>query len=129
VPWVEIFAVFVVCHLVGDFLLQTEWQAQHKHGGLRYREHTGALVAHTLSYTAAFVPALIWLADSLGAGVFWLALLIAAPHMIQDDAYLVDRFMLTVKHSDPAEHEALRIVVDQVFHIVALFLTALVAAS
>ena len=128
-PWVEIFAVFVVCHLVGDFLLQTEWQAQHKHGGLRHREHSGALLAHTLSYTAAFVPALIWLSDSLGAGVIWLALLIAAPHMIQDDAYLVDRFMVTVKHSDPAEHETLRIVVDQVFHVVALFLTALVAAS
>jgi len=129
VPWVQIFAVFAVCHLVGDFLLQTEWQAEHKHGGLRYRANRGALLAHTFSYTVAFVPALVWLYDSIGAGVILLAVLIAAPHMIQDDAYLIDQFMLGVKHADPAEHPALRVTVDQVFHIVALFLTALVAAS
>jgi hypothetical protein len=26
-PWVEVFVVFFVSHLVGDFALQTEWQA------------------------------------------------------------------------------------------------------
>ena len=128
-PWVEIFAVFVVCHLTGDFLLQTEWQAQHKHGGLRHRDHRGALLAHSFSYTLAFVPALVWLSDSLGAGVVWLAALIAVPHLVQDDAFLLDRFMLTVKRADPAENRALTITVDQVFHVVTLFLTALVASS
>ena len=34
VSWVAVFDVFVVCHLVGDFLLQTDWQANHKYGGL-----------------------------------------------------------------------------------------------
>jgi hypothetical protein len=34
VPWVEVFAVVLVSHAVGDFLLQTEWQATHKRGGL-----------------------------------------------------------------------------------------------
>ena len=128
-PWVEIFAVFVVSHLVGDFLLQTEWQASHKHGGLRYASHRGALLAHAFTYTLAFVPALIWLSDSLGAGVIWLAALIAVPHLIQDDAWLLDQFMVTVKRVDPAEHRALTITVDQVFHVVTLFLTALLAAS
>jgi hypothetical protein len=129
VPWVEVFAVFLVSHLVGDFLLQTEWQASHKHGGLRDRRCRGALLAHTFSYTVAFVPAFIWLADSLGAGVIWLAALIALPHMVQDDAWWLDRFMLYVKRADPKEHRALTITVDQVFHIVTLFLTALVASS
>src|SRR5215207_1947283 len=32
--WFEVFAVFAVSHLVGDFALQTEWQARHKRGGL-----------------------------------------------------------------------------------------------
>ena len=129
VPWVEIFAVFIVSHLVGDFVLQTEWQARHKHGGLRDRRCRGALLAHVFSYTLAFVPAFVWLADSLGAGVLWLAALIAVPHLIQDDGFLIDSFMLTVKRADPKEHRALTITVDQVFHVVALFLTALVAAS
>ena len=26
-PWVEVFAVFIVAHLAGDFLLQTDWRA------------------------------------------------------------------------------------------------------
>jgi hypothetical protein len=26
VTWVAIFAVFMVCHMVGDYLLQTGWQ-------------------------------------------------------------------------------------------------------
>ena len=32
--WFEVFAVFLVSHLVGDYLLQTDWQAVHKHRGL-----------------------------------------------------------------------------------------------
>jgi hypothetical protein len=129
VPWVEIFAVFLVCHLAGDFLLQTEWQARNKHGGLRDPRRRGALLAHIFTYTLAFVPAFIWLADSLGAGVIWLAALIAVPHLVQDDGWVIDRFMVVVKHSDPAENRGLAVGVDQSFHAVALFLTALVAAS
>jgi hypothetical protein len=34
VPWVEAFSVFVVCHLAGDYLFQTDWEAAHKMGGL-----------------------------------------------------------------------------------------------
>ncbi len=33
-PWPEIFLVFLVSHLAGDFLLQTEFQATRKFGGL-----------------------------------------------------------------------------------------------
>ena len=128
-PWVEIFAVFLVCHLVGDFVMQTDWQAAHKHGGLRNSVSRGALVAHVCSYTLTFVPAFVWLSDSLGAGVLWLAALIAGPHLVQDDGYLLDRFMISVKRADPREHRGLTITVDQVFHVVALFFTALVAAS
>jgi hypothetical protein len=81
------------------------------------------------SYTVAFVPAFVWLYDSLGLGVLWLAALIAVPHLVQDDGWLLDQFMFTVKRADPREHRALTITVDQVFHVVVLFLTALVAAS
>jgi len=129
VPWVEIFSVFVVSHLVGDFVLQTEWQAKNKQGGLFDPRARGALLSHIVTYTLAFVPAFIWLADSLGAGVFWLAALLAVPHLIQDDGTLLDRFMIIVKHADPHEHPILKLTVDQTFHLVALFLTALVAAS
>lgn len=127
--WVEVFAVFGVSHLVGDFLFQTEWQARNKHGGLRDAHHRPALLAHILTYTLAFLPAFVWLEDSLGAGVIWLAALIAGPHLVQDDGFLIDVFMLRVKRADPHEHRALTVIVDQTFHVVVLFLTALVVAS
>jgi hypothetical protein len=129
VPWVEIFVVFVVSHLVGDFVLQTEWQASHKHGGLRDPSCRGALAAHVFSYTVAFIPAFVWLWDSLGVGVLGLAALIAGPHLIQDDGTLIDAFMRRVKRADPREHAFVTLSVDQSFHMVALFLAALVAAS
>lgn len=129
-PWVEVFAVFFVSHQVGDYLLQTEWQAMHKHGGLATRgEPRRALLSHIASYTLAFVPALVWLSSSLHAGVVWLAALIAIPHLVQDDGALLYAYARTVKGAELAENPALAAALDQAFHIVALFLTALLAAS
>lgn len=31
--WPELFGVFLLCHLFGDFGLQTDWQASNKQGG------------------------------------------------------------------------------------------------
>ena len=63
--WVEIFAVFVVSHALGDYLLQTDWQATHKRGGLgRDRNARIALLSHVSVYTLGFVPAGIWLERS-----------------------------------------------------------------
>ena len=60
--WFEVFAVFLVSHLVGDYLLQTDWQAVHKHRGLGPDPVSRrALASHVATYTLAFVPALIWL--------------------------------------------------------------------
>ena len=62
-PWVEVFAVFVVSHLAGDYLLQTDWQAENKRGGLGGDPVARrALLSHVTTYTLAFVPAFIWLA-------------------------------------------------------------------
>lgn len=129
-PWVQVFAVFVVSHLVGDYMLQTDWQARNKRGGL-----TGtptmrrALVTHIGTYTLAFVPACIWLWKSLGAGVFGIAALIAIPHLIQDDGQLLIMYARVVKKADLTADPSLFAVLDQSFHLLALFLTALLAGS
>src|SRR3954468_18335283 len=97
-PWVEVFAVFVICHLVGDYLLQTEWQASHKRGGLGPDPTARrALLAHVLTYTLAFVPALIWLADDIGAWVLGVAVLIFVPHFVQDDGRALRAYISRVK--------------------------------
>jgi hypothetical protein len=129
-PWAEIFEVFVVSHLFGDYLLQTEWQAINKRGGL-----TGtwiqrrALFSHIFTYTLAYVPSLIWLWSSLHGWVFGIAAVIAIPHLIQDDGRLLARYSMTVKKADITRNLSLSAALDQSFHLIALFLTALLASK
>ena len=129
-PWFEVFLAFGVAHLAGDFLLQTEWQALHKRGGLRDGgAQLRALVSHSATYLMAYVPALVWLADDMGAGVLWVAALIAVPHLLQDDGTVLRSYMRRVKHTEPDEHPALVVAVDQSLHAVVLFLTALAVSA
>src|SRR3954469_8586348 len=101
-PWVEVFAAFVVCHLVGDYLFQTDWQALHKRGGLGPDPVARrALLSHVATYTLAFVPALIWLAGDLNAiAIVGVAAGIAIPHMVQDDGRLLALYVQRVKGCD-----------------------------
>jgi Protein of unknown function (DUF3307) len=130
VDWAEVFVVFLVSHLVGDFAIQTEWQAQHKHGGLGPDPSARrALLAHVFTYTLAFVPAFVWLWDDLGAGVLALAALVFGPHLVQDDGRLLDRYVAYVNRTDPAGHPAVRLAVDQTFHLVVLLGLALLVGA
>lgn len=128
--WVEVFAVLLVCHLVGDFLLQTDWQARYKREGLgRDPVRRRALRAHLLTYMAAFLPALVWIGIETSAG--WAAAIgavIAIPHLIQDDRRLLDTYMARVKGLAETS-SGLRVAVDQAFHVVFLFGTALLAVA
>jgi hypothetical protein len=130
VPWTEIFAVFIVSHLVGDFLLQTDWQAQNKHGGLgRDPVRRRALLAHVTSYGLAFVPGFIWLASDIGAWIVAVALAVVVPHLIQDDGRLLMLYMRSVKRTLAQPSDFLFIAVDQTLHILALFGLALAASG
>jgi len=52
-----VFVVFAVCHLVGDYAVQTDWQALNKRGGLGSPgDKRRALVTHVSTYTLTFVP-------------------------------------------------------------------------
>jgi hypothetical protein len=130
VTWAEAFSVLVVSHLVGDFLLQTDWQARHKEGGLGADPvRRRALVSHVLTYTAAFVPALIWIGletDFLRAVA--IAVIVAVPHLIQDDRRLLDAYMARVKGLSETS-SGLRVAVDQAFHVLFLFGTALLVVA
>jgi Protein of unknown function (DUF3307) len=131
VSWVAVFDVFVVCHLVGDFLFQTDWQATHKDRGLAGDpERRRALVSHVSTYTLAFLPALIWIGLETN---LWRALLAAVlifvPHLIQDDGRLLDAYMRRIKGPASVASPGLRITCDQSFHLVALFGLALLAVA
>jgi hypothetical protein len=127
---VDIFIVLALSHLAGDFLLQTDWQATHKFGGLRGDSVARrALLMHVTTYTLAFVPAFVWLAGSVGADVAWVAALIAIPHLIQDDGGLLTTYIRRVKHADAKPGDLVFILVDQSLHLIVLFGVALLAAG
>ena len=89
--WFEVFAVFLVSHLVGDYLLQTDWQAVHKRGGLGSDPVARrALLGHVATYTLAFVPAFVWIASELEVGwALAAAVLVFIPHLVVDDGRVV----------------------------------------
>ncbi len=126
--WPPVFAAFLVCHLAGDLLLQTEWQALTKVRGLGDAEGRRALIAHAVTYTLPYLPALVWVGDERGAvRAVVVALLIALPHVAVDDGRFVGVWLRQVKHSpDPAP--SLRLMVDQSFHVVCLLGVAVLAA-
>ena len=127
VPWVQVFAVFIVTHLVGDYFVQTDWQAIHKGRGLgpdpvRRR----ALLTHTTTYTLTFAPAFIWLATNhTGAAAIIAAVaVIWIEHVIQDDGRALEVYARRVKGLE-LQPGLLSMAIDQSAHIVVLFLIAI----
>jgi hypothetical protein len=130
VSWVSVLAGFLVAHMVGDYLLQTDWQARHKRGGLGGdRVARKALICHVTSYTLAFLPAFIWIGVELN--VIWAiaaAILVYVPHLIIDDGRVVTLYLARVKRVDGL-NLGVAASVDQSFHVLSLFLAAMVIGA
>jgi hypothetical protein len=131
VDWAEVSIVFFVCHLVGDFFVQTDWQATHKHGGLgRDPVKRRALLSHTATYTLCFTPALIWIGDEQSAAcAIAVGAVIALPHMVTDDARLLSAYLRRVKGVPDPAPPGLQMATDQSIHLVCLWATALLATA
>ena len=130
VSWVSVFASFLVGHMVGDYLFQTDWQARHKRGGLGSDPVARrALLMHVSTYTLAFLPALIWIGTELEpvwalvAGV-----LIFVPHLLIDDGRVVAFYLARVKGVD-GFNVSVAASVDQSFHVLSLFGVALLLGA
>ena len=121
--WPATLLALLVSHAVGDVLLQTEWQAVAKVGGLGDPVARRALGRHVVIYTLAFVPALAWIGSQTGA-----VRAVAVPHLLVDDGRRVGAWLRHAKRA-PAPVPALTIAADQSFHLICLFGPALVAAG
>ena len=127
--WPAVFAAFLVCHLTGDLLLQTEWQALTKVRGFGDPEGRRALISHVTTYTLPYLPVLVWIGVDRGlVRAVVVALLIALPHVFIDDGRFVRVWLRQVKHS-PEPAPSLRLMVDQSFHVVCLLAVAVLAAA
>ena len=128
--WAAVFVVFFVSHQVGDYLLQTDWQATHKRRGLGGDPVARrALFSHTFTYMLAYVPAFIWISSSLGWTTLVIVAAIALPHVIQDDGRLLLIYLRRVKKMDPVANHTVAAIIDQAFHMVALFGAALLVSA
>lgn len=135
--WDRLFIGFLAAHVVGDYLLQTDWQALHKQGGLGYFPIARrALTRHVAVYVLAFVPALVWLAHATPAaaapgavGAVGIALLVAVRRVIVDDGRVFEGYLRRVKGCDGGLDTGVARRVDQSFHIVARFGAALVTVA
>jgi Protein of unknown function (DUF3307) len=127
--WPAVFAAFVGCHVAGDFLVQTEWQAITKVQGLGTVDGRRALFSHVSTYTLTFVPVLVWIANDRSVlRAIVVALLIAVPHVAVDDGHALRGWMRNVKHA-PNPAPSLSLMVDQSWHLVCLLGAAFVAAG
>lgn len=128
--WPAVFIVFFVSHQLGDYVLQTDWQATHKRGGLgRDPRARRALFSHTFTYTTGYVPAFIWIAGRMGWGTLVIAAAVALPHLIQDDGRLLLSYLRRVKRMDPVANHVVAALVDQALHMIALFGAALLVSA
>jgi len=130
VSWVSVFAGFLVAHMVGDYLFQTDWQARNKRGGLSGPGTARrALLAHVSTYTLAFLPAFIWIGSELNtAWAVLSAVLIFVPHLVIDDGRIVRLYLSRVKRADGFD-VGLAASVDQSFHVLSLFLVAVLVGA
>ncbi|MDA0180462.1 DUF3307 domain-containing protein [Solirubrobacter phytolaccae] len=128
--WVSVLAAFLVAHMVGDYLLQTDWQATHKRGGLGPDPVARrALLTHVSTYTLAFLPALIWIGSELEpVWAIVAGILIFLPHLLIDDGRVVRLYLVRVKRADVMNFGVAQSV-DQSFHVLSLFLVALLVGS
>jgi hypothetical protein len=113
-------SVLVILHLIGDWLLQTDWMAKEK------GKNPQALAAHVSIWAACFIPAAVWLYNPL-----WLVWLVGT-HLLLDGTGFVRWWMRNVKRVPEADLRGsawwLAVVVDQVFHLLALVPIAVSAA-
>lgn len=128
--WSAVFIVLFVSHQFGDYLLQTEWQATHKRGGLgRDPVARRALLSHTRNYAVGYVPALIWISSRLGWNTLIVAAAVVIPHLLQDDGRALRAYMRRVKGMDPDVNHTVAALVDQALHMVALLGAALLVSA
>lgn len=127
--WNAVFDALLVSHVGGDFLLQTEWQALIKAEGLGSRQGRRALGRHVSTYTAAYLPALAWVALCRGPRrALSVGALVAVPHVLIDDGRAVRWWLRQVKHVEVPD-PTLRLMVDQSAHLLCLLAAALHAAG
>jgi hypothetical protein len=116
-----VFESLLIAHVVGDWLLQTEWQAVNKASNWR------ALLSHVLVYHFV-VLVVLWARFGIAEpAVYAVVVGLAVIHAVMDRKRPVEQFMRMMRISVTRAPEGwLVIAVDQSLHLVWLALATLI---
>ena len=109
------FDLLIVAHLVGDWLLQTEWMAMEK------RHNWRALLSHVAVYHAVIIAVLGYRFGYGDVRIYAVVVVLALTHALLDRQWPVVRIMRLLRISGTRPPERwLEIAVDQSLHILLL---------
>ena len=106
------FDVLFLAHLIGDYLLQTEWMAKYK------AQQWRPLLAHCFVYT--LVVGIVGFLFLPGGLSWWAIGLIFVSHVILDRRGFVGFWYRRVMGVTDEKSKWLMIMVDQIFHLIIL---------
>lgn len=116
-----IFEGLLIAHLLGDWLLQTEWQAQNK------QHNCAALMVHVAIYHTVVLAVLVFGFKFTNLETVAVVMALAVLHMILDRRtaviWIMRRLRLTVERQP---ERWLLIAVDQSLHLLLLGAAALI---
>jgi hypothetical protein len=109
-----LFEYLFMAHLLGDWLLQTEWQAENK------RTRWRALFTHIVVYHAVVLAVLLWQAGPARPLLFAVVLFLAVTHTLLDH-FTVVPLMRALRITVKREPERwLMVAVDQSVHLLLI---------
>ena len=125
-----IYSMFHVAHGIGDYWVQTDWQAQFK------STNSVALVRHILTYSICFIPISIILyktGEISSMKALLLPIVVGLPHAWMDRRKFINWFTRTTKNWNSSDNLSpvasmmrmfVTIEMDQKFHYLCLLLTS-----
>jgi hypothetical protein len=115
----SLFDTLLIAHLLGDWILQTEWQAQNKERGW------GALLGHVVVYHLFVLGGCLLYLDAENPIVYVVVILLAVSHLILDRRHVTIKLMSVLhrQRNGPAE-QWLVVAFDQAVHITLLGVAA-----
>jgi hypothetical protein len=117
----SLFDKLLVAHLVGDWLLQTEWQALNK------SKNNRALFSHISIYSLVIFGVLVITFGFRNPSIYLMVLMLAVSHALLDLGWPVVHFMRRFRLIvDRPPERWLVMAVDQVLHIVLLAFAAII---
>lgn len=111
----NIFLFLIVGHAVGDFLLQTSWQAENKSRIWK------ALITHGLVYSIV-----VYLFALLAGGISLISIVVIfLSHVLLDKGNIVNWWIKTIK-KEQADKAQIRFLVDQSLHVLVLLIISII---